>query len=405
MKIVRHAKGDPEKNRHVVFQVNGWIPFTFVVFVVLCCVGWRMLRPTAELVETASADSPAAALTDDEPTDAEPAADLPPPPSDFVTTVWGDVRWVYPATMEEQAESLMAVRDDAWPLLEEDLGVEVDETLEVRLARDPEEMRALAPRFAPPPAYATGVAYTHRGLVLLSAVSPDSWELPDQETVFVHELSHVALRRAVEGHPIPRWFVEGLAIVQAREATFERMKVLWSAHAGDGLIPLRQLSGGFPTRPYQVNLAYAQSADVVTFLRSGEGDERRFHRLIEELAEGDGFESALSDAYALTPGQLERDWLEALAERVSSLPLLVGVSSIWALAAILLVLAWRRRRKDHRRRLAEMERQERLDDQAIARIEAMVDDDPIHRLVPELRRTSETDIPKVRHDGEEHTLH
>jgi hypothetical protein len=222
------------------------------------------------------------------------------------------------------------------------------------------------------------------------------------ETVFVHELSHVALRRAANGHPMPRWFVEGVAVVHAGEQNFERIKSLWQGHRSGNLMPLDQLAGNFPSRPYEVNLAYAQAADVVNFLRSRDGDSRRFVRLIDELGEGDGFTSALSDAYALTPGQLERDWREYLSGKVQTLPLIVGGSTFWALAAILLFWAWRKRRKTHKRRLGEMAMRERADNAAIARIEAKIREDTPMVLILD---SHETEVPTVQHEGKEHTLH
>lgn len=328
--------------------------------------------------------------------------ELPDPPEGFVTEQVGDVRWSFPRGAQSLARTLQNERATTWAMLEEDFGVELDETLEVRIARNPEEMRELAPRFAPPPAYATGVAYTHHGLILLSAIAPETWEAPDLETVFVHELSHVALRRAARGHAMPRWFVEGVAVVHAGEQSFERIKSLWQGHRSGSLMPLDQLAGNFPSRPYEVNLAYAQSADVVNFLRSGDGDSRRFVRLIDELGEGDGFTSALSDAYALTPGQLERDWREYLNGKVQTLPLIVGGSTFWALAAILLFLAWRKRRKVHKQRLGEMAMRERADNAAIARIETKIREDTPMALFLDTR---ETEVPTVQHEGKEHTLH
>lgn len=364
------------------------------------------MRPSAQ-GPTSPGDSsiPADAAPSDEVAEAAPREgrfELPPPPEGFVTEQIGDIRWSFPRGAQSLARTLQNARSTTWAMLEEDFGVELDETLEVRIARNPEEMRELAPRFAPPPAYATGVAYTHHGLILLSAIAPDTWEAPDLETVFVHELSHVALRRAANGHAMPRWFVEGVAVVHAGEQGFERIKSLWQGHRSGNLMPLDQLAGNFPSRPYEVNLAYAQAADVVNFLRSGDGDSRRFVRLIDELGEGDGFTSALSDAYALTPGQLERDWREYLNGKVSTLPLIVGGSTVWALMAILLFLAWRKRRKVHKQRLGEMAMRERADNAAIARIEAKIREDTPMALFLDSR---ETEVPTVQHEGKEHTLH
>lgn len=382
-------------------------PLLFVALIALA-TAWSLSAITPSAQGQSSPGDPNvagdAAPADEVPLPAEREGrfELPPPPEGFVTEQIGDVRWSFPRGAQSLARTLQNQRATTWSMLEEDLGVELDSTLEVRIARNPEEMRELAPRFAPPPAYATGVAYTHHGLILLSAIAPDTWEAPDLETVFVHELSHVALRRAANGHSMPRWFVEGVAVVHAGEQSFERIKSLWQGHRSGSLMPLDDLAGNFPSRPYEVNLAYAQAADVVNFLRSKDGDGRRFAHLIDELGEGDGFTSALSDAYALTPGQLERDWREYLSGKVQTLPLIVGGSTFWALAAILLFMAWRKRRALHHSRMAEMAMRERADNAAIARIEAKIREDTPMVLMLDSR---DAEVPTVQHEGKEHTLH
>ena len=139
--------------------------------------------------------------------------------------------------------------------------------LVIRVARNPREMRALAPADMPPPDYATGVAYSRWGVILLTMSSPQSWEPPDLEVVLVHELSHVALYRAVAGNDVPRWFNEGVAIHQSEARMLPRMESLLRAAAQRSMLRLSELDDHFPNRPHEVNVAYAQSADVVGFLR------------------------------------------------------------------------------------------------------------------------------------------
>lgn len=340
---------------------------------------------------------------------------LPEPSEDYETRESDGIRWVFPNGAERDYETLRDLREDAWETLEDDLGVDVDDSLEVRIARNPDEMRELGPRWAPPPAYAAGVAYGSSGLILLTLSAPDTWERPDLETVFVHELSHIALRRAVEGHELPRWFVEGVAIQQSGERSLERVKTLWGGHFGDRLIPLAQLDQSFPSKPHEVNLAYAQAADVVRYLRRDAREGRRFRTLIGELAEGETFPKALSDAYAVTEGQLERDWLASVGERARALPLIVGGGTFWVIAAFLLIAAWRRRRKQSKKRLAAMGAQELADEEAIASLEALAEarlrdlaatnEEGFLLDMAQSPMPTEADVPTVEHDGHRHTLH
>ena len=51
--------------------------------------------------------------------------------------------------------------------------------------------------------------------------------MPNASVGSAFELSHVALHRAVDGHPVPRWFTEGVSIHQAGERNIARIRTLW----------------------------------------------------------------------------------------------------------------------------------------------------------------------------------
>jgi hypothetical protein len=358
----------------------------------------------------------------------EAAPELPEPPEGYRTEDRGGVQWTYPASAEEQAHELQTAFDEAWTRLMRDLGTEVERNMVLRIARGPEDMRRLAPEGHPPPRYASGVAYPAFGVILLTLTAPETWKRPDMDELLTHELSHIALRRAVRGHPLPRWFVEGVAIHQAEEHSLARTRALWEASVGGNLIPLAELSDRFPAQPHQVNLAYAQSADIVRHLRDTEQDARRFRELIENLREGEDFGAALRGAYFISPNQLEQRWRGALSERYQGFPLLLGGGTVWALAVLVLVVGYIRKRRRHHRKLAEMEREERAaepaatpspagaslapvgasasqaqaqappsDEQDDERMVVFVSGDP-----PQGR---EPDVPTIEYEGSNHTLH
>jgi hypothetical protein len=343
--------------------------------------------------------------------------ELPAPPDDYATDHVGTVTWTYPRAAESDAEELMAAFTEAWTAITVELGAAVESDMVVRIARNPDEMAALAPVGHPPPPYATGVAYPSFGVVLLTLTAPTTWRRPPMEAVLRHELSHIALHRAVGGQPLPRWFVEGVAIYQAREHSFPRTRTLWEATVSGELIPLDRLSERFPTRPHDVNLAYAESADFVRFLAGEDRDPRRLRRLVRALREGTPFEGAIASAYDASLHALEIEWRAELAERYRSWPLLIGGGTIWTLASLLLILAWWRRRRRAKKKLAEWAAEEA----AIDRLEAAVE----RRLAEASRREGssrpsegsffvpgdaaptqrEPGVPTVEHEGRSYTLH
>lgn len=328
----------------------------------------------------------------------EPDPVLPPPIDGYRSERIGAVTWTYPDAHRDRVDALIDAVDAHWAKLVDDFGVPIDDELVIRVARNPREMRALAPVGYPPPEYATGVAYSQWGVILLTMSAPETWHPPDLEVVLVHELSHVVLHRAVRGNPVPRWFNEGVAIQQSEVRLIDRMESLLRAAAQRSMLRLSELDERFPDRPYEVNLAYAQSADVVGFLRRTDNDQRRFHRMIRSLREGDTFDAALATAYGWTRVGLERQWRSSLRTRYRILPAVLAGSTIWVAAAFLVLFAYRKRRRYHHMKLEQMAYREEMEALAAA------SQPPPAPLGP-ADVGSETTVPIVEHDGESHTLH
>ncbi len=247
------------------------------------------------------------------------------------------------------------------------------------------------------------------GLILLTLTAPDSWKPVAIESVLVHEMSHLALHRAVNGVEVPRWFSEGVAIYQSQERSFARTKTLWEGSLQSRLIPLERLSEAFPSRRHQVNLAYAQSADFVSFLLEGEDNRYRFIQLIKNLRQGKSFSEAVGSAYHLPLGYLEREWIKSLRQRFGRWPLLLtGMGTLWVLACILLLAAYIQMKRKHKATLKRWAFEE-------ARVAQLQRSAPVSNDLP--KRTHSTDrdsqaqtpdrtsIPTIEYDGRNHTVH
>ena len=348
-----------------------------------------------------------------QPTDAVPATnagagELPAVPDDFLTEQRGAVRWVFPAAATSVVRDLQSGYTESWTHVTAPLSARLRTDLEIRVATNPEQMAGLAPRDRPPPGYAVGVAYPSLDLVLLSLTAPDTWDIPNSSSVLTHELSHIALHRATAGRPVPRWFAEGLAIQQAKENDLARTRTLWTATISDQLLPLAALSDAFPSRPHGVNVAYAQSADFVDFLLRQERGANRFRALMQQLRRGADFDDAVLAAYYEHLPSMERRWREQLRDRFSTLPLLFSGTALWLLATLLLVLAYVRRRRQHRDEIQRMAREEATQSRLFARVEQAAneklgtDSDSVV-YVPVT--SSEVEVPTVEYRGQNYTLH
>jgi hypothetical protein len=254
-----------------------------------------------------------------------------------------------------------------------------------------------------------GVAYPALGLIILSVVDPQSWFPPNLDHVLTHELSHVLLHRAVGGHPLPLWFVEGFAVHQAGEQRLGRVQTLWEAAVLDDVLSSHELSQHFPSRPNQVNLAYAESADLVEHLLRAERDRARLGELLSLVKAGQSFEQALISAYHVDLAYLEREWKRSLGERYRVLPMVLTGTALWGGIALLVVVAFWRRRKDQREKLARWAEEEALEEQRALRERAESVVQPEVAVDRELyviaTHAHDAAVPTIEHEGQRYTLH
>lgn len=339
---------------------------------------------------------------------------LPSPPSSFNTHDGGWIRFAYEPSQRERVQPLITQADAVRADLVRRLGRPVLSKVHVYVARTPLEMATLAPEGAPFPKYASGVAYSGIGLVLLTILPDNANAHHDLGEIFRHELAHVALSDAVGGRPLPRWLNEGFAIYASGETSFTRHQTLFTATVSDQLLPLERLERTFPTDTVGVSVAYAQAADVVRFLIRRQ-EEQRFLGLIERMNRGDDFQRALRDAYGLDLATLEYEWREDAKRRYTFWPVVFSGSIIWAGVIGLFVMAWRRRKKRDKATLARWEQEEAVEAELNRRLAKEAGQNRL-RIVfarSEPRTTMEAkppplpdaEVPRVEHDGRWHTLH
>jgi hypothetical protein len=332
------------------------------------------------------------------------AARLPPLPGDFQRIDDGWLVLEFPGSVRERVVPLAREAETFRARLSADLGQPVLEHALVRVARSPEQMAELAPEGAPPPEYAAGVAYPSVHLALLALQAPETWEAPDLVELLGHELTHLALSDAVDGHHVPRWYDEGLAVYESGELWWARDKTLFDATLGKRLLPLADLDRGFPPSGYDVNIAYAESADVVRFLMRDD-DRVRFGSLVQRVRGGAAFDRALEDAYGTDVRKLEYQWREEVTHRFGLAPMLAGGGFVWVLISALAVVAWVKRRRRARAKLEQWAREEAEMDALVA---AAREREERAREIPveeEMPAGSIPGIPVVEHEGRWYTLH
>jgi hypothetical protein len=238
-----------------------------------------------------------------------------------------------------------------------DIGVDFPEKTEIRLCPTIEAFREAQPGGAWIPLWAAGVAYPAENVIVLRSPRAVKGSRIDVVDVLAHEFSHIALGRALAGVRVPVWLNEGLAIYEAREWTFSRISVLTTAVLTDRLIPLPVLALSFPAEAGPAELAYAEGFMFVSFLINKVGREP-FHRLIRDYVRDGDLEGALRRGTEMNLADLEERWLSYLKLRVSWIPLITSVSTLWFVAALIFVYGYLRKKRQTERRLKEMAEEE-----------------------------------------------
>ncbi|AUX47043.1 hypothetical protein SOCE26_085550 [Sorangium cellulosum] len=344
-------------------------------------------------------DAPAAALHGA----AAPA--VPPRPPEYLTEDLGWLEVDYHPSTRDRVRPLIARADAFRAELGALLGREVlVAPVEVRIAAVPAELDPLVAGGIDGPA--TAVSFGALRLAVLSAGPRLGFDPPDLERAFRHALAHLALDEATGGAELPPWFHEGFAVHAAGAGAARRAQRLSVAALRSRLLPLAELEAGLPgAGDAAAPLARAQAADLVRFLV--DGDRRpRFALALDQVRAGAPLADALEAAYAATRPELERAWRADVARRYGFLPVLAGSLLLLGLiiAGKLAVQRLRGRRPSpppapRRRFRAAPEPRPRPARASTAQLVATLG--ARHRGDVD----GDTDVPKVEHNGQWHTLH
>lgn len=222
-----------------------------------------------------------------------------------------------------------------------------DESIQLYICVTIEEFRRLGGAIAQ--RGVQGFANARSGVIVMKApnlLAPGS----DYGAVLRHELLHVMLARHVDPDNLPRWFNEGLAMILSRENRVSSIFQVARMYATGSIIEYEELPFVFaePGNETEFGRAYAQSISMTKYLRSEAGDET-FWAIVDDL-KTKPFDQALAERTGLTPAKLFVQWKDSLWKSTLGWSILTGFSA-FQFAAVLLVIAYIRKRRQTRRLL------------------------------------------------------
>ena len=231
--------------------------------------------------------------------------------------------------------------------LGERLGVPVGGTIHVFVAQSTREFHAL--QGGRVPEWADGTAWPEQGAIYLRQPRARGPGARPLHMVLDHELVHVLLGRAFAPQHPPRWLQEGMAQVYAGEHDPNVIPRLARGMATGGLLSLQQITHAFPGDAHGADLAYAQSADFVSWLDYTYGEDAT-RRIVQDLSSGATIDSAVRRATGLYLEDADQAWRAHFNQGVPFWIVALGDMQVWwggaAVGAVVgLLLAYRRRQQ------------------------------------------------------------
>lgn len=173
--------------------------------------------------------------------------------------------------------------------------------------------------------WVVGQAYP-RIATCLVLIPEDGSSAIEMRRVLPHEISHLLIGELAA--ELPRWLDEGLATDNEGIHDPRAGTALADAAREGRLLSFEQLCTHFPADPQQAALAYAQSGDLVAFIRARYNSDS-LQRLVAAYRETPDCEAGLRSALGLTLGQLQAEWESSLPERQPDLGNTLQVSAPW----------------------------------------------------------------------------
>lgn len=243
--------------------------------------------------------------------------------------------------------------------LSADLGNMPDGPITVVLAPDDKAFNQLQPPDEPLPDWAVGVAYPDAMTMIIRSYHVPGTPRQDVGTIFVHELTHLALGVRFDGRPVPFWLHEGLAMHEAGEWNPAHEWDLVRAVSANRVPPLDALTGTGRNEA-EARTAYALSEALVGHMIATYGRET-FSAFVNRLAEGQSFEDALLLGLRVTPERFEEKWRAYLDRRYTWIPLITSSSALWAIMMLVAFVAYAAKKRRNRKIAARWAEEERAD--------------------------------------------
>jgi len=186
------------------------------------------------------------------------------------------------------------------------------------------------------------------GNVLILPGRVASYPYDSLESVFRHEVAHLALSARAGGRPLPRWFHEGVAVsIETGWGVADSVRLLLAAAAGPAIADLTRLFQS-EERPHTAE-AYRLATALVEDLRRRHGAAVP-GAIAARVAGGVPFARAFALETGETPDQASAEAWATYRTLATWLPFLTSGTAVWALILALAFVAYVFRLRQRARR-------------------------------------------------------
>lgn len=187
------------------------------------------------------------------------------------------------------------------------------------------------------PKYVVGIAMVESGQIYIFNERTNSYPFGSLEQVYIHELSHIYLYRAI-GFRVPRWFDEGLATKLSGEWSFtdEFYLALSLPKVALSDFELSKLEKDFKGYESSSRTSYALSQAFVKDLFINDLDLKNF---IKDIKKENSFEKAFIKRFNLTPDNAFKLWAKRLPWWGPLFYFITSANTLWFFIVILFLIA------------------------------------------------------------------
>ncbi len=241
---------------------------------------------------------------------------------------------IYDKSDEFYAQGISKEIDHIYTRINENLGLVPKGRIDLYLCRTEEQFEKL---YRGKPAKEIVGFARLKPDVLVAIKSPYLARRMDLQSVLAHELSHLVLGSYLKGKDIPRWLNEGFVMYESREMRINHYAIVASAAIRGDLLKLDELDYAFFTEGAKLELAYAQSYYLMSYI-IGEFGPQKFRELIDAYVKNYNLKTAIEKALGIGFEQFDKNWRASIRARYFVVSVIAYSSPVWIMVILAVII-------------------------------------------------------------------